>query len=271
MPLVPVIYAHRGGAALRPENTIEAFDHGLACGADGLEFDVHLSSDGVVVIHHDDTLERTTSGHGPIAARTAAELARLDAGFHFRDRSGSFPFRDRGIGVPTLPDVLRRYPSALLIIELKVGGERLARRVADEVRAAGAVDRVAIGSFFPDALRAVRAYEPAIATGAAKEETRWALYRSWLGLGIGRAPFREFQVPERSGRTTIVTRRFVAAAHRAGLRVKVWTVNGEGDMRRLIGFGVDGLITDRPDLASALAGTDQGGETPGSLSRARRW
>jgi glycerophosphoryl diester phosphodiesterase len=249
---VPIVYAHRGGAALRPENTVEAFDHGMACGADGLEFDVHLSKDGVVVIHHDETLERTTSGRGPVAALTAAQLAGVDAGFNFADGQGGFPFRGRGIGVPTLRAVLRRYPSAALIIELKVGGAELAERVVDDVRAAGAVDRVAIGSFYADAIEAVRRYEPSIATGAAKQETRWALYRSWLGMGIGATPYREFQVPEWSGFTPIVTRRFVAAAHRAGVVVKVWTVNAADDMRRLASLGVDGLITDRPDIARAL-------------------
>jgi glycerophosphoryl diester phosphodiesterase len=249
---VPIIYAHRGGAALRPENTIAAFDHGIECGAEGLEFDVHLSKDGVVVIHHDDTLERTTSGRGPVAQMTAAELAAVDAAFHFCDPAGSRPYRGQGIGVPTLHDVLRRYPSARLIVELKVGGPALAQRVVEEVRAAGAVDRVAIGSFYPEALQAVRHYEPAIATGAAKEETRWALYRSWVGMGIGATPFREFQVPEWSGMTPIVTRRFITAAHRAGIPVKVWTVNGAADMRRLLAIGVDALITDRPDLARSV-------------------
>jgi glycerophosphoryl diester phosphodiesterase len=249
---VAIVYAHRGGAALRPENTIAAFDHGIACGAEGLEFDVHLSKDGVVVVHHDDTLERTTSGRGRVAGATAAELAEIDAGFHFCDGDGGYPFRGKRIGVPTLHEVLRRYPSASLIIELKEGGEDLAHRVIDEVRAADAVDRVAIGSFYADALRAVRRYDPAIATGAAREETRWALYRSWCGWGIGATPYREFQVPEWSGFTPIVTRRFVAAAHRAGVAVKVWTVNAAEDMRRLVSLGVDGLITDRPDIARAI-------------------
>jgi glycerophosphoryl diester phosphodiesterase len=249
---VPIIYAHRGGAALRPENTIAAFDHGIACGAEGLEFDVHLSKDGVVVIHHDDTLERTTSGRGRLADYTADELRRVDAACNFTDASGACPFRGQQIGIPTLHEVLRRYPSARIIIELKVGGSVLAERVIDEVRAADAMDRVAIGSFFPEALLAVRRYEPAIATGAAKEETRWALYRSWVGLGIGATPYSEFQVPEWSGLTPIVTRRFVAAAHDAGVPVKVWTVNGAADMRRLLSKGVDALITDRPDLARSI-------------------
>src|SRR4030095_4189244 len=79
----PLVFAHRGGCVLGPENTLAAFDLGMAAGADGLEFDVHLSSDGIPVVHHDATLERTTNALGPIAARTAAELARVDAGYHF--------------------------------------------------------------------------------------------------------------------------------------------------------------------------------------------
>ena len=249
---VPIIYAHRGGAALRPENTIAAFDHGMACGADGLEFDVHLASDGVVVIHHDETLERTTDGRGRLCDHTAAQLAALDAGCRFRAADGSAPYAAGGIGVPTLHEVLRRYPSAQLIVELKVGGGVLARRVVDEVRAASALDRVSVGSFHPDALEAVRQYEPSMRTGATRGETRWALYRSWIGLGLGPAPYREFQVPEWSGMTPIVSRRFVRAAHRRGIPVKVWTVNDPAAMRRLAAIGVDALITDRPDLARSV-------------------
>ncbi len=257
-----IIYAHRGGAALRPENTIEAFDCGMAHGADGLEFDVHLSRDGIVVVHHDETLERTTDGRGRLSDFTADELARLDAGHQFSDGNGGFPFRGREIGIPTLPAVLRRYPNARLIIELKVDGPELAQRVVDDVRAADAVERVAIGSFYPGALEAVRRYEPAIATGAAKEETRWALYRSWIGMSIGATPYREFQVPEWSGLTPIVTRRFVNAAHRAGIPVKVWTVNGADAMRRLLARGVDALITDRPDLAREILAEHRGDALP---------
>jgi glycerophosphoryl diester phosphodiesterase len=251
---VPIVYAHRGGAALRPENTIAAFDHGMACGADGLEFDVQLSKDGVVVVHHDLTLERTTSGRGALATLTAAELASLDACCHFVDAAGGRPYSGHGFGVPTLREVLRRYPGAQLIVELKAGGRRLAHAVVDEVRAADAVGRVAIGSFSAEALRAVRAYDPALVTGAAKGETRWALYRSWIGWPLGNTPYREFQVPERAGLTRIVTRRFVQHAHRAGLPVKVWTVDAAEDIRRLISYGVDAVITDRPDVARSVIG-----------------
>lgn len=246
---MPIVYAHRGGAALRPENTIAAFDHGLECGAEGLEFDVHLSKDGVVVVHHDDTLGRTTSGRGVLAQFTAAELAALDACCNFAGASGGYPYRGKGFGVPTLREVLHRYPHAQLIVELKNGGSKLAHAVVDEIRAARAIDRAAIGSFHPDALWAVRGYEPRLATGAAKNETRRALCRAWLGWPLGQTPYREFQVPPRAGLTPIVTRRFVEHAHRAGLPVKVWTVNEEAEMRRMIDCGADALITDHPDLA----------------------
>ena len=112
--------------------------------------------------------------------------------------------------MPTLREVLARYPVPL-IIELKTPEAALARATVDELRAADAVGRVALGSFYGRGLHAARAYEPRIATGAAREETRWALYKSWVHWPIRRPAFREFQVPERSGRTTIVTPRFVAA------------------------------------------------------------
>jgi len=254
----PLVYAHRGGAALRPENTLEAFDHALALGADGLELDVHLSRDGIVVVHHDDTLDRTTGARAPVASYTADELARMDAGYSFRPdgTAGEFPFRGAGIGVPTLRSVLQRYRDTRLIIELKVNDPELAHRTIDGIRAADAIERVALGSFGWRVLHAAREYEPRIPTGAAREETRWALYRSWVGWPLGRTRYREFQVPERSGLTTIVTPNFVAHAHRAGVPVKIWTVNDAADMRRFIGWGADALITDRPDVAVRVARED---------------
>ena len=246
----PLVYAHRGGAALRPENTLAAFDHGLTLGADGLELDVQLSRDGVVVVHHDDTLDRTTDATGPIHALTAAELARVDAGYRFSLAEGVFPHRAEGWGVPTLRQVLARYPVPL-IVELKTAEPELARATVDEIRAARALERVAIGSFSGRALRTVRAREPQVATGAGTEETRWALYRSWVRWPLGRTVYREFQVPERSGRTTIVTPAFIEYAHAAGLPVKVWTVNQRADIDRLLGWGVDAIISDRPDIAVA--------------------
>jgi glycerophosphoryl diester phosphodiesterase len=224
----PRVFAHRGGSALASENTIAAFDNGMALGADGLELDVHLSRDGVVVVHHDANLDRTTTLSGPIAARSVDELARVD--------------------VPTLADVLARYPDVPIVIELKVNSPALAAAVIDVVRSARAVPRVCLGSFGLRVLRAARALEPAIATSAAREEVRWALYRTWCRWPVTRVAWAGYQIPELAGRTRVVSKRFVDDAHWAGLGVQVWTVDAEDDARRLLGWGVDALITDRPDI-----------------------
>lgn len=267
----PLVFAHRGGSALRPENTLAAFDHGLSLGADGLEFDVHLSRDGVVVVHHDAMLDRTTNASGPLAALTADELGRVDAGYRWGPPQGSQgslgslgsqgslgslenPFRGRAGGIPRLRDVLRRYPSVRIIIEMKLNEPELARRTIDELRAADAVDRVALGSFGTRVLRAARTYEPRITTGASREETRLALYRSWCRWPVRRPRYNAFQVPEMSGATRVVSPRFVRDAHEVGVRVDVWTVDEEADMRRLLGWGVDGIISDRPDVAVRVVG-----------------
>src|SRR3954466_347801 len=228
----PLVFAHRGGSALAPENTVAAFDNALALGADGLELDVHLSRDGTVVVHHDRLLDRTTSLRGPIGERTADQLRRAD--------------------VPSLADVLERYRNARIIVEMKANTAALAAATIDVVRRAGAIDRVCLGSFGLRVLRAARALEPAIATSAAREEVRWALYRSWCRWPVSSVAYSGYQVPERSGMTRVVSRRFVDDAHDAGLGVQVWTVDSEEAARRLLGWGVDALITDRPDLIVPL-------------------
>lgn len=248
----PLVFAHRGGAGLAPENTLAAFDAGLACGADGLELDVHLSRDGAVVVHHDRTLDRTTDRTGALGNLTAEELARVDAGFRFT-RSGAFPFRGQGIGVPTLAAVLARYPDTKIIVEMKQDDDALAAATIEVIRAAGAVDRVCLGAFGARVLRAARALEPAVASSASRQEVRWALWRSRLGWPVRRPAYHGYQVPEVSRGRRVVSARFVAHAHAADLPVQVWTVNRTEDAERLLGWRVHALITDRPDLIVPVA------------------
>jgi glycerophosphoryl diester phosphodiesterase len=244
----PRVFAHRGGCALGPENTLAAFDLGVAAGADGLELDVHLSADGVVVVHHDETLDRTTSGSGRLARLTAAQLAAIDAGCRFGG-DGRFPFKGQGVGVPTLREVLRRYPDVPIIIEMKVDAAEMGEAVAAEVRRAGAVDRVCAAGFGPRALRGARRALPEMASSGCAPEVRLALYRSWVGWPVRSVAYGGYQVPEVAGGHRIVSPRFVRHAHAAGLRVQVWTVDTEPDMRRLLAWGVDALISNQPDLA----------------------
>lgn len=239
----PLVYAHRGGAALAPENTFAAFDRGLALGADGLELDVQLAGDGIAVVLHDATLDRTTDATGAVSSFTAAELAAVDAGYRFSP-DGHFPFRGQGLGVPRLRDVLVRYPRTPLIVELKGSGAELATAVVDEILAAGALDHVTVGSFHQGALDAVRTYEPRLRTGADVDEIRSGLAADWPSLPL----VHSFQVPEVYAGVRIVTPEFVARARGNGASVIVWTVDREEDVRRLLDWGVDGIITDRPDV-----------------------
>jgi glycerophosphoryl diester phosphodiesterase len=202
-------------------------------------------------VHHDDTLERTTNGVGPVAALTAVELARLDAAWHFSTGNG-FPFRGQGIGVPALRDVLVRYPSARVIIEMKVDTRELGHAVAREVQQAGAIDRVCAAGYGSQCLGAVREALPGLATSASHREVRLAYYRSRLGWPVGGGPYGGYQVPETSGRHRVVSPRFIRHAHGAGLKVQVWTVDDPDDMTRLLSWGVDALISNRPDVAIAV-------------------
>lgn len=244
----PLVFAHRGGCAIGPENTLAAFDLGLAAGADGLECDVHLSADGVPVVCHDATLDRTTDATGPVAARTAAALAGVDAGWAFAAGDGRHPFRGLGIGVPTLRQVLERYRDSQIIVEMKTDDPELGRRVAADVRATGAADRVCAAGEWPDSLRAARQALPEMMSSACRPEVRMAVYRSWVGWPVRRPAYSRYQVPELAGDTRIVSPRFVRHAHRAGLTVEVWTVDEADDMARLLSWGVDGLITNRPGV-----------------------
>src|SRR6185437_92141 len=137
-PAAQLVIAHRGNSAFFPENTLEAFERAVALGADALELDVRLSSDGRAVVIHDPTLERTTNGTGAVGAQALAGLQRLDAGFRFtRDGGRSFPFRGRGITIPAFEVVLSAFPDLPMIVEIKTrDASAEVRRVIERAGAA---------------------------------------------------------------------------------------------------------------------------------------
>jgi glycerophosphoryl diester phosphodiesterase len=245
------VFAHRGGAKLAPENTMLAIDNGMSLGADGLEIDTHLSADGIPVVIHDPTLDRTTDRTGPVSALTADELARVDAGFRF-EIDGRHPFRGQGIGIPRLDDVLKNHPSARVIVEMKGGDPELARAVAASIKKAGAVDRTCVSSFQQTSVDTIRAEHPELATSASVREARWTLHRSWVRWPwVNTQPYFAFQVPEYAGRMRVVSPAFVHQVHKQGQVMQVWVVNERADIERLLDWGVDGIISDRPDIAVA--------------------
>jgi glycerophosphoryl diester phosphodiesterase len=261
----PLVFAHRGGAKLGPENTMPAFARGLEAGADGMECDVRLSADGVPMVIHDATLDRTTDRTGAVAALTASELARVDATCRFQPAADVTTPTARA-GIVPLAEVLHAFPRARLIVEVKDDSATLATAVADVVRRAGAGDRVCIGSFHHGVVRAARAYAPELATSASQPEARMLLLRSHIRWPrLGRAPFVALQVPESAGRLRVTSPGFFRQVHREGCVAQVWTVDDADAVRRLFDWGADGVITDRPDLVVPVRDAWHRGMSPGQL------
>lgn len=252
----PLFFAHRGGALLAPENTVEAFASGLSFGADALELDIQTTREGEIVVIHDPTLERTTNGAGPVSALTLAELQQLDAGYHFSPDGGAiFPFRGTGVRVPTLRAVLERFPATRLNIDLKQSSAAREERLWALIQEYAAHDRVLVasGDEHEPIVRFRRLSAGRVATSASEREIRAFIIAALGRVAWALRPaYDALQVPETHGRTRVVSRTTVAAAHRAGLAVHVWTVDDRASMERLLALGVDGLMTDRPDVLAGL-------------------
>jgi glycerophosphoryl diester phosphodiesterase len=259
--------AHRGGAALAPENTLEAFRQAVdAWGADLLEMDVRVTADGELVVIHDATVERTTEGAGPVAELTWAELRRLDAGFRFRDATGEASFAGRGVRVPRFEDVLTALPRARLNVEAKC--REAAGPLVDIVLAHHAAHRVLVAAEHEPNRRAARRYPGPWGASRAQLRPFWMLHRvPWLGA-LYTPRVDVLQVPVSWKGRVIVTRRFVEEAHRRNLPVHVWVVDEPAEMRRLLALGVDSIQSDRPDLLARVLHEDTGRPLPPALARA---
>jgi glycerophosphoryl diester phosphodiesterase len=241
----PLLIAHRGGSALAPENTLLAFERALTWWrADILELDVQPTADGEVVVFHDATLDRTTDGSGPVAAHTLAQIRALDAGFRFTPDGVEYPFRGRGIGVSTLSEVLEAFPGVRVNVEIKDG--RAQERVWESIRETAATDRVLI------------------AAGSARNRARLAGYPVPVSAGREeiapflaqlRLPFRPYtpevdalQVPDVWQGRRVLSPALIELAQSRNLPVHVWTVDDPALMHQYLDWGVDGIVSDRPDL-----------------------
>jgi glycerophosphoryl diester phosphodiesterase len=229
----PLAFAHRGGAAVGDENTAAAFARAVEMGYTYLETDVHATADGVVVVFHDDTLDRLLGRPGRVRDVRWADLAALKVG---------------GVAaVPRLDEVLEAWPNVRFNIDIK--DDPAVDPTVRVVERAGAVDRVLLASFDHRRLARVRAHLPAVATSMGTREAA----RLWLASRVGgrlRVPpsVVAAQVPVRHGRVRVVDRRFIETAHRAGLQVHVWTIDDPIAMNILLDLGVDGIMTDRIEV-----------------------
>ena len=257
-------YAHRGGAREAPSNTIVAMRQALAAGATALEMDVHPTADGHLVVCHDPTVDRTTNGSGAISGLTLAEVQALDAAYWFVPGhevapgrpDGEYPLRGRApddpeLRIPTLREVLETFPGVLLNIDIKQMApavkpyeEQLARLLLEHDRS----DDVVVTSFHDTALAAFSAAAPLIATSAGL----LAVAGFWQSVQDGTLPapmsHAAVQVPTDFEGATVVDERFVQTAHAAGVAVHVWTIDDPPEIERLVGLGVDGIMSDRPSV-----------------------
>jgi glycerophosphoryl diester phosphodiesterase len=265
-----VAYAHQGGAWESPSSTLHAIQHAIDVGATAVELDVHATADGELVVCHDATVDRTTAGQGTIASFTLAQLRAMDFSYWWIPGADvtpgrpapDYPFRGRApadpsFGIATLREVLEQFPGVVLNLDIKQTApvvapyeESLARLLAEF----GRTDDLIVASFLDPATAAFHRFAPNVPTSAGTIATAEAWQAVQAGEDLPESPAVAFQVPERQGDLVIVDERFVAAAHRAGKAVHVWTVNEAESMERLLGLGVDGIISDVPTtLCGVLA------------------
>jgi glycerophosphoryl diester phosphodiesterase len=251
-----LVMAHRGGRRLWPENTLYAFEQAVELGVDVLEMDLHSTQDGALVVIHDSTVDRTTNGTGAVQEFTLDELQELDAGYEWTADDGqSFPFRGRGIRIPTLSDVFAEFPAVRMNIEIKQSEPSIVVPLCRLIRDYGKAQQALIASFDAETIEEFRQVCPEVATGAGEDEIRVLYVLSLARLGrVYSPPAEAQQVPEYQGDIHVVTRAFVDAAHGRNVEVHVWTVNEVQDMQRMLDLGVDGIITDYPDRLMGLLG-----------------
>ncbi len=253
----PWLVAHRGGSLLAPENTLEAFDLAARLGADAIETDVRLSADGVVFVFHDEDTARLAGEPSTIEASSAAEISRLDAAYSFSKDGGlSFPFRGKGVRVPALAEALASHPRMRFSIDAKTSDAALAEALARTIRDAGAGERVCVGSFSDVQARRLGALLPNTCRFLPRLAGAWHVLAAKAGIPGALCPsgYDLAAVPRRSSGLAVVTPRVLRHFHGLGMPVHVWTIDDEREMRALLALGVDGLISDRPDLLARALG-----------------
>lgn len=247
--------AHRGGAALAPEGTLTAFDNALAVGADVLEYDTHITSDGHLVVIHDATVDRTTNGTGTINEMTLEEVQSLDAGYTYTDEEGNQPYRDSGVYIPSVAEVFEAYPNTRHLIEMKdTNDSDLYEAVIQElwrlIQEHEMEDNIMVGSFLHDINeRFEEVSNGEIPIGGGEEEVREFVTKHAPYLnGLSETSFDNLQIPTEAEGFDLTTINIIESAEDRNMAVYYWTINEEDTICELIEKGADGLMTDDPEL-----------------------
>lgn len=251
----PLVIAHQGGDGLWPSDTMYAFERAVAMGVDMLEMDLHVTSDGGLVLMHDETVDRTTDGTGRLEDMTLAEVKALDAGYRWTPDDGqTFPYRGQGITVATAEELFQTFSEMAMNIEIKlVESQPVARPFCELIRKYNMQDKVLVASFHQDAMDEFRATCPEVSTSIAQNEVINFFVRQKLGLASSYSPpGQAVQVPEYRSGLHVLTDGFVKDSQKRGMDVHAWTINEVEDMQRMIDLGVNGIITDYPDRLLAV-------------------
>jgi glycerophosphoryl diester phosphodiesterase len=249
----PLVIAHQGGDGVWPGDTMYAFKNAVEIGADVLEMDAHITKDSQIVLMHDEKVDRTTDGTGLIEDLTLDELKGLDAAYKWSNDDGkSFPFRGQGIQVPSLEELFQKFPDMRYVIEIKLTANPIDRPLCDLIRQYNMQDKVVIASFHDQAMKNFRTTCPEVATSASRGEvTTFVLLGKVFLSGLVAPQYESIQPPydpAESKNIPIMTKRFIREAHAKNLAVEPWTVDDPELMKQYIEWGVDGIMTDRPDL-----------------------
>lgn len=246
--------AHRGGRGLAPEGTLTAFDNAYALNVDVFEYDTHLTKDGHLVVIHDATVDRTTNGTGEVNEMTLEEVQTLDAGYHFEDDNGEYPYRGQGVYIPMIAEVFEKYPNMRHLIELKdTNHPELYEAAIQElwrlIQVHEMEDNVMVGSFDQ---RMMERFEEvtwgSIPIGAGEQEVRDFVTKHVPYLnGLAGSNVDSLQLPTESEGYNLTTNNIIRSANKRNMSVYYWTINDKETMRELIEKEADGIMTDYPD------------------------
>lgn len=243
------VISHRGANRRAPQNTLPAFEHSIKIGVDGFETDIHLTKDGIPVVCHNYTIDETSTGKGEIRNMTLEELRKYDFGSYFHEKYA-------GTKLPTLEEFLSLCENAdieIMNIEIKPpldGNMEIVKKTIDAVKAHGLFDSLLISSFDHNVLLECKNVDPACKTGYLYSPKQDIFFKKLL---FGYVKFaKEIKADYFHPHFSTVNKRFVRRLHEIGVKVNVWTVNDEKVAKYLLACGVDGLITDLPDVMNEL-------------------
>lgn len=254
----PLVIGHRGCAGECPENTLPSFERALAAGAAILETDLHLSRDGVPVLIHDPVVDRVCESSGGVGERTLAELQQLDAGHHFTlDGGRSHPFRGQGIRIPTFEEALKAFPGARFNVEIKADEPGCVEAVLDVV-VRNRRESLTLLTAGDDAImqrlrRTIEQRRVHVAQGASVADIV-AVLRSAEDGSPPATPSMALQIPCEFGGRALATRELIDHAHAHDIQIHVWTINDADEMDALLALGVDGIVSDFPELLAQRIG-----------------